>query len=93
MGKSILQKERECYLCGRVTDLERHHVFAGTANRRISESYGLTVFLCHDFHTGKDGAQYNKEKNLKLKQDAQRAFQDIYGKKLWMMLIKKNYLG
>ena len=93
MGKSIMQAPRECYLCGRLTDLEKHHVFGGVANRPISEKYGLTVYLCHDCHTGTDGAQYDKMKNLRLKQDAQRAFQAIYSRQLWMMLIRKNYLG
>ena len=93
MGKSIMQTERKCYFCGRVTDLEKHHVFGGVANRPISERYGLFTYLCHDCHLGTDGAPYNKEKNLRLKQDAQRAFQAIYGRQMWMTLIRKNYLG
>lgn len=94
MGKqSILQNERSCYLCGKVIGLEKHHIFAGVANRPISENYGMWVYLCQSCHTGRNGAQYNREKNLKLKRDAQKAFQDIYGKKLWMQLIRKDYLG
>lgn len=92
MAESIMQKDRECYICGRLTGLETHHVFGGVANRPISEKYGLKVFLCAECHRGTDGAQYDKQKNLQLKQDAQRAFQAIYGHRLWMMLIKKNYL-
>lgn len=93
MGKSIMQKDRACYFCGKLSGLERHHVFAGTANRPISEKYGLTVWLCHEHHTGQDGAQYDKEKNLLLKQDAQRCFEKEHPRDLWMELIKKNYLG
>lgn len=90
---SIIQADREhCYFCGKAAT-ETHHVFAGVANRRISETYGLTVYLCHDCHTGTEGAQYNKERNLQLKQDAQRAYQRYYSKQSWMMLIRKNYLG
>lgn len=40
--------ERRCALCGRngVGDpLEEHHIFGG-ANRKKSEKYGLTVWLC-----------------------------------------------
>lgn len=92
MGKSILQTEHSCYLCGRVKNLERHHIFGGVANRPISEKYGLTVYLCHECHTGKAGAQYDKGKNLRLKQDAQRAFEKIYPRSKWMELIRKNYL-
>ena len=95
MGKSIMQTGRECYLCGRVTDLERHHIFGGFSsnNRKLSESYGLWVYLCHDCHTGTNGAQYDMGKNLKLKQEAQKAFQSYYSRAMWMRLFRKNYLG
>ena len=93
MNKSIVQKEQQCYFCGRVTDLERHHIFAGVANRPISENYGLWVWLCHDCHTGTNGAQYDPQKNMILKQEAQKAFQRFYGRRVWMQLIRKNYLG
>lgn len=93
MGKSIMQSDRACYFCGRVDTLERHHVFGGVANRPISEKYGLWVYLCHNCHTGKAGAQYDKEKNLLLKQDSQRAFEKTNSRKDWMELIRKNYLG
>lgn len=92
MAKSILQKERVCYICGSVNGLERHHVFGGVANRQISERLGLWVYLCHECHTGQNGAQYDKAKNLKLKQDAQRAFEIENPRSLWMELIRKNYL-
>lgn len=92
MAKSIMQSEKACYFCGKTTGLEKHHVFGGVANRPISEKYGLWLYLCHEDHVGVEGAQYNKEKNLKLKQEAQRAFQNYYGKSLWMQLIRKNYL-
>jgi len=93
MGKSIMQSDRACYFCGRVNGLECHHVFGGVANRPISEKFGLKVWLCHECHTGKNGAQYDKEKNLLLKQDAQRAFEKLHPREWWMELIKKNYLG
>ena len=92
MAKSIIQERKECYFCGKLTNLERHHVFGGVANRPISEKYGLTVWLCHNCHTGQDGAQYNKMKNLRLKQDAQFAFERNHTRSEWMKLIGKNYL-
>ena len=93
MGKSIMQTERECYFCGRLTDLERHHVMAGTANKWLSEVYGLWIWCC-DFHhrDPKEGVQYNPERNRKLKQEAQKAFQSYYGRKVWMKMFRKNYL-
>lgn len=40
---------RCCWLCGRngmSEPLDKHHIFGG-ANRKKSEKYGLTVWLCH----------------------------------------------
>lgn len=93
MAKSILQDKKCCYFCGRVTGLSAHHVFAGVANRKISEDYGLWVYLCHECHTGRIGAQYNKKRNLELKQAAQAAFEQEHTRKEWMQIIRKNYLG
>ena len=41
--KSIIQKEKRCFFCGSVRNLEKHHIFGGTKNRKWSEKYGLTV--------------------------------------------------
>lgn len=93
MSKSIMQdlSVRQCYLCGRQYGLEVHHVMSGVANRRLSEKFGLTVLLCASCHRGTDGAQYGKENNLKLRQEAQEAFEKIYSHKLWMETFRKNY--
>ena len=92
MSKSIVQQEKECWFCGAQTNLERHHIFAGTANRPISEKYGLWVYLCHKHHTSQEGAQYDKEKGLKLKQEAEKAFEALYGRDEWMKIIRKRYI-
>lgn len=90
--KSILQTERVCYLCARTAGLERHHILSGTANRKLSEKYGLWVYLCHRCHTGQGGAQYDREKNLYLKMDAQTAFERTHSHAEWMKIFGKNYL-
>lgn len=92
MTKSIMQTDKQCYLCGRETCLERHHVLAGTANRKLSEKYGLWVWLCHDDHVGVEGAQYDKQKNWNLKRDAQIAFENVYDHDLWFKTFKRNYV-
>ena len=92
MARSILQDEKRCWICGSVVGLECHHILGGTANRKLSEKYGLKVWLCHEHHTGDSGAQYVKEMNLQLKQEAQRAFEKTNSRELWMRLIGKNYL-
>ena len=90
--KSALQNEKRCYVCGSEIDLERHHVLAGMANRRLSERNNLWVWLCHRHHTGPDGAQYNAELNRRLKEDAQQAFEKEHTRQEWMDLFRKNYL-
>ena len=89
---SIVQKKKRCWVCGVDHGLEIHHIFGGVANRRISEKYGLKVWLCAEHHRGDNGAQYNHELNRELKRQAQAAFETIYGHDKWMALIMKNYL-
>lgn len=85
--KSILQKNKECYICGRTNNLHEHHVIHGTANRKKSEEQGLKVWLCVDHHTGTEGVHTHKELDNKLKQKAElewllydwnRSIQDFY---------------
>lgn len=58
---SIIQDERVCFICGSVRDLERHHCIHGTANRRLAEEDGLTVWLCHECHTNlHDKGEFDK---------------------------------
>ena len=92
MTKSIMQNKKQCYICGRQFGLERHHILSGTANRKLSEKYGLWVYLCHSCHTGNGGAQYEKELNQRLKQEAQKAFEKQHSHEEWMSVFMKNYL-
>lgn len=49
MKKSIVQTERECFICGNTDPLERHHCFEGAYHDQ-AERYGVTVFLCPLHH-------------------------------------------
>ena len=90
--KSIIQNKKECYVCNTTCNLHDHHIIYGTSNRKQSEKYGLKVRLCHECHTGKNGAQYDPEKNKQLKMDAQAAFEKTHTHSEWMKLFGKNYL-
>ena len=95
MGKavSIIQRgERRCFLCGRVNNIQLHHVIGGTANRKLSDRYGRVVWLCMDDHTGQDGVHMNREKGDSLKRIAQTAFEERHSHDEWMRLFRKNYL-
>ena len=92
MGKSIMQQGERCFLCGRMTDLECHHVMSGTANRKLSEQYGLKVYLYREHHTGDTGVHKNREKADSLKRLAQIAFEARHSHDEWMQIFRKIYL-
>ena len=78
--KSIIQKEKKCFICDTTNWLEVHHIFEG-ANRKLSEKYGLKVWLCHyDHNEPPNGVHHNKERMLELKQIGQKAFMKYYNK-------------
>ena len=84
MASTIMNTTKgECYLCGRWGFTEEHHIFEGTANRRISEQEGLMVWLCPECHKeGKHSIHRDptSPKAIKLKQDAQRTFEERWRK-------------
>lgn len=97
--KSIIQEDKECFLCrkifnsAKISHLENHHIFYGTANRRNSDRYGLTVWLCNHHHRhSKDGVHFNKQLDLYLKKVAQRRFESFYKDLKFIDIFGKNYL-
>lgn len=80
MSKSILQRNEACYICGTTLNLHRHHIFYGTANRKLSEEDGCVVYLCQLHHTGAAGVHFNKKIDLTLKAKCQLQWQKHYKK-------------
>ena len=91
MSKSILQADKECYLCRLAADqagyygelphtgLHRHHVIFGRGNRKKSEHYGLWVWLCVAHHEyGPEAVHTNARIRRKLSQVAQMEFMRVY---------------
>ena len=78
MSKSIIQDTKECYICGGRRWLEEHHCFHG-ANRKLSEKYGLKVWLCHYCHNEPpNGIHHNKQNRESLQAKVQRIAMDHY---------------
>jgi hypothetical protein len=77
--KSIIQNEKECYVCHTTYNLHDHHIIYGTSNRKQSEKYGLKVWLCQEHHTGRTGVHFKPDLDLHLKQLAQEKFEALYG--------------
>lgn len=106
--KSVIQRkeDRQCYICknflgdfSEKNDLEEHHIFEGTANRRQSEKYGLKVMLCRHHHTGdingsKDAVHSKgcNDYDQRLKQIAQVAFEQDHSREEFMRAFGRNYL-
>ena len=91
--KTIMQKEKECYVCESTCNLQEHHILYGTANRKLSEKYGLKVWLCQEHHTGGSGVHFNKDLDLQLKKLAQERFEAVYGANTrFADVFGKNYL-
>ena len=79
--KSLIADMSYCYVCGKPRPLETHHVFHGTANRRLADEDGMVVALCPLCHRGYLGVHNNAELDLRLKQDAERVWIARYGTK------------
>lgn len=92
MSKSRIQREKECYICGAVKNLEEHHIFYGTGKRKKSEHYGLKVKLCFNCHHNDVHAHPNEGHDLMLKRIAQQVFEADYSHKLFMDEFGKNHL-
>lgn len=86
---------KDCAICGSSRDPEWHHVMHGTANRKISDKWGLTVWLCHDcheaLHFSPDPSWRDRDKELM--QLAQKCFERKYNShEKWMELFGKNFI-
>lgn len=75
--KSIIQDEKVCIVCGSPY-VEEHHIFEGTANRKLSEKYGLKCYLCYTHHRSDIGVHFNKELEKELKELAETKFKETY---------------
>lgn len=102
MAKSIMQdkEDGQCYLCRLLHGdysikpvCEEHHVIGGAANRKLSEKYGLKVYLDPEHHrTGREAVHKNAETANLLKEEAQRAFEEAYPALNFREIFGKNYL-
>lgn len=98
--KSILQTNNQiCFLCSMLhgNDHEQfthcHHVVFGTAGRKLSERYGLKLYLCPKHHEfSKEAVHRNKDINLMLRKTAEIVFITKNSYEEWMKIFGKNYL-
>ena len=98
--ESIIQKDKaKCFICGMNSNLEPldcHHCFEGNPNRKLSEKYGLKVYLhhskCHIF--GENSVHVNAKVDRAIKRIAQKKAMKYYGWTVeeFIQIFGKNYI-
>ena len=95
MGKtksSVIIDMEHCIVCGKPYP-QIHHIFFGTANRKLSDKYGYVVPLCADHHTGDNGVHFNKAMDSYFKGLAQYHFERNHGSREdFRRVFGKSYL-
>lgn len=92
-SESLVSNERRCYITGRTDDLHRHHIWKAS-RRKLSEKYGMWIYLNGEVHRlmHDHNAPYETLEN-DLKAIGQQAFEDNGGKREdFMRIFGANYL-
>lgn len=70
-----------------------HHIFYGNPGRKLSEKWGMKVYLVPRMHTQNEKAVHeNIENDLILKRFGQEKFEELHGHEKFMEVFKTNYL-
>ena len=90
----MIVEDYRCYFCHNTQNLHVHHIFHGNANRKLSDKYGLTVYLCGYHHNlGQKCVHNNKEMDMILKVKGQKYFEENIGtRKEFIKIFGKNYI-
>lgn len=95
MNKTIMQENKECFLCGTTNDLHLHHIIFGK-NRKKCDEDKLTIYLCREHHEGTNGVHGKNGHKLDmwLKQRAERKWCEYYKRTISEFIDRygKNYL-
>ena len=90
--KSVLQTEKECFVCHTTYNLEEHHCFRAPY-RNASERNGLKVWLCQPHHTGNRGVHNgNVILDKWLKQTAQKKYEETHTREEFIREFGRSYL-
>lgn len=93
VAPSIMQHRKECYITGSTQGLHRHEIFFGKDKRQLSLEWGCWIYLRYDWHTNTNFCVHlNPELDMMLKREAQKRFEELYGREQFMEVFKKNYL-
>ena len=94
------KQDGTCYLCMKLHDdysrkpvLQEHHVIFGRGMRKLSEHYGLKVYLCiphHPYDGGPEAVHRNNQVRRYLDAEAQTAFEKAYPHLVFSDIFGKN---
>ena len=92
--KSILQNKKKCFICSKQIDIHDHHIYFGSAKRKISEKNGFKVWLCQNHHQGTYGVHGSKghDLDLYLKKTCQLEYEKNHTRDQFIKKKRKNYL-
>lgn len=81
-----------CVVCGSPY-VQKHHIFPGTANRKISDRRGYIIPLCAEHHTGANGIHRNRGMALRWMELAQMHYERNFGsRREFIQEFGKSYL-
>lgn len=97
--KSIMhnKKDHTCYLCMNLhgddswkDPLQEHHVMYGKGRRKLSERYGLKIYLCNKHHTYDQGSEAVHRKDA-VRRYTEKAAQEAFEKKYPELSFRKIF--
>lgn len=91
---SIIQKNKECIVCGTTINIHTHEVYFGR-NRKKSIEDGCCIYLCGKHHNqSKEGIHFNHELDLKWKKEMEIAWLMYYNRSISEFISRygRNYL-
>lgn len=92
MADSIMQTEKACFITGSTTGLHKHHCY-GAGRRKAADDWGCWVWLRYDWHNGASyGAHFNRDLDIRLKQQCQERFEKLYGHEKFMEVFGKSWI-
>ena len=74
LSNSIWNAGDVCVVCGN-PNVQKHHIFCGTANRKVSDKHGYILPLCFEHHTGRNGIHRDREKQMEWMELAQQHYE------------------
>ena len=105
MSKSIVQTQKECYICRYLAaqqgyygelpsaGLHKHHIMFGIANRKKSEHFGLWVYLCVPHHEYVPAAvHFNRDVRIFLCRIGQQVFEQKYSHEKYMQEFGRDWM-